>query len=204
MSQTISAAVVRESGGKLQIEPVTLGAPRPHEVVVKLVATGVCHTDMVVRDQLFPAPLPLVLGHEGAGQVVAVGTAVKSIELGDRVVMTFMSCGHCNTCVSGHPAHCENMGPLNFGGAREDGSAAMCDCHGAVVHSHFFRQSSFCSAILDHVTPEMAIYGEEAFGPITTIVRVANADEAVDVANDTAYGLSSAVFGQGMTRAMAV
>lgn len=150
MTQTISAAVVRESGGKLQIEPVTLGAPRPHEVVVKLVATGVCHTDMVVRDQLFPTPLPLVLGHEGAGQVVAVGTAVKSIEPGDHVVMTFMSCGHCNTCVSGHPAHCENMGPLNFGGAREDGSAAMCDCHGAVVHSHFFGQSSFATTTLAH------------------------------------------------------
>ena len=73
----VTVAVLRESGSKLLFEQAQLAVPRPDEVRVRVVATGVCHTDMVVRDQLFPTPLPIVLGHEGAGVVEAVGAAVK-------------------------------------------------------------------------------------------------------------------------------
>ncbi len=148
MSQSITAAVVREAGSNLKLESLTLGDPQPHEVVIKMVATGVCHTDMVVRDQLFTSPLPLVLGHEGAGIVHAVGSEVSNVKPGDHVVLTFMSCGHCDTCLSGHPAYCENMAPLNFGGAREDGTSGLCDCAGHPVHGHFFGQSSFSTYAL--------------------------------------------------------
>jgi aryl-alcohol dehydrogenase len=144
----VTAAVVRQAGSELAIEELTLGDPQPHEVVVKMVATGVCHTDMVVRDQLFASPLPLVLGHEGAGVVHAIGSEVTNVVPGDHVILTFMSCGHCGTCQSGHPAYCENMAPLNFGGGREDGTSCLCDSHGHAVHGHFFGQSSFSTYAL--------------------------------------------------------
>jgi aryl-alcohol dehydrogenase len=98
---------------------------------------------MVVRNQDYSAPLPMILGHEGAGLVEAIGDDVTTVQVGDHVVMTYMSCGLCDTCESGHPAHCEHMGPLNFGGGRMDGSSAVTDAHGHLVHDHFFGQSTF-------------------------------------------------------------
>lgn len=140
----IQAAVLRESGAPLKLEDVLLEAPRPTEVRVRVVASGVCHTDMVVRDQLFPTPMPIILGHEGAGVVDAVGSAVTTVKPGDHVVMTYMSCGLCLPCETGHPAHCTHMHPLNFGGGRLDGSASSCACEShAPIHDHFFGQSSF-------------------------------------------------------------
>jgi aryl-alcohol dehydrogenase len=143
-SMNIRAAVLRTSGAPLEIEDVLLEAPRPTEVRVRVVATGVCHTDMVVRDQLFPTPLPIILGHEGAGVVDAVGSAVTTVQPGDHVVMTYMSCGLCLPCETGHPAHCTHMHPLNFGGGRLDGSSSACACgNDHAIHDHFFGQSSF-------------------------------------------------------------
>jgi aryl-alcohol dehydrogenase len=143
-SMNIRAAVLRTSGAPLEIEDVVLQAPRPTEVRVRVVATGVCHTDMVVRDQLFPTPLPIILGHEGAGVVDAVGSAVTTVQPGDHVVMTYMSCGLCLPCETGHPAHCTHMHPLNFGGGRLDGSTSACACgNDHAIHDHFFGQSSF-------------------------------------------------------------
>ncbi|WP_053160546.1 NAD(P)-dependent alcohol dehydrogenase [Pseudomonas sp. P1.8] len=140
----VKVAVLRQTGAKLKIESAKLGAPRPTEVRVRIVATGVCHTDMVVRDQLFPTPLPIILGHEGAGIVESVGYAVTTVAPGDHVVMTYMSCGLCLPCETGHPAHCSHMHPLNFGGGRIDGSTSTCSCDDASpIHDHFFGQSSF-------------------------------------------------------------
>ncbi|TWI48232.1 aryl-alcohol dehydrogenase [Pseudomonas duriflava] len=145
----ITAAVLREAGAPLRLERATLGAPRPDEVRVRIVATGVCHTDMVVRDQLFPTPMPIVLGHEGAGVVEAVGASVTTIEPGDHVVMTYMSCGLCLPCETGHPAHCSHMHPLNFGGSRLDGSTSTCGCEdNTPIHDHFFGQSSFSTYVV--------------------------------------------------------
>lgn len=143
-SMRVRAAVLRASGASLEIEDVLLEAPRPTEVRVRVVATGVCHTDMVVRDQLFPTPLPIILGHEGAGVVDAVGSAVTTVQPGDHVVMTYMSCGLCLPCETGHPAHCAHMHSLNFGGGRLDGSTSACACgNDHAIHDHFFGQSSF-------------------------------------------------------------
>jgi aryl-alcohol dehydrogenase len=144
----VRAAVVREKGGEFLIEQVKLEAPRPTEVLVRVVASGVCHTDMVVRNQDFTAPLPMILGHEGSGVVEAVGSDVTTISPGDHVVMTYMSCGLCDTCESGHPAHCEHMGALNFGGGRLDGSCSAEDSHGHALHDHFFGQSAFAEYAL--------------------------------------------------------
>jgi aryl-alcohol dehydrogenase len=145
----VQVAVLREAGARLRLERAELGAPRPDEVRVRIVATGVCHTDMVVRDQLFPTPLPIVLGHEGAGIVESVGSAVTTIVPGDHVVLTYMSCGLCLPCETGHPAHCSHMHPLNFGGGRLDGSTSTCSCEGnAPIHDHFFGQSSFSTYVV--------------------------------------------------------
>jgi len=143
--QSIRAAVARQPGQALQFENATLEAPRDNEVLVRMVATGVCHTDIVVRDQKFTTPLPLILGHEGAGIVERVGRAVTTVEPGDHVVMTYMYCGLCAPCATGHPAHCAHMGPLNFGGGRLDGSSSACRHDGGELHDHFFGQSSFAT-----------------------------------------------------------
>lgn len=91
----IKAAVVRTKGAPFNIEPVSLRTPVADEVLVRIVATGMCHTDMIIRDQYYPVPLPVVLSHEGAGIVGSVGPQVKHLQVGDHVVLTCGSCGHC-------------------------------------------------------------------------------------------------------------
>jgi aryl-alcohol dehydrogenase len=144
----IKAAVVREKGGPFSIETLSLEGPRRDEVLVKVVATGMCHTDMVARDKVYPVPHPIVLGHEGAGIVESVGADVFKVAPGDSVVLTFPSCGRCKPCRLGRIAHCEKTFPLSFGGARLDGSTATVDGQGEKVHDHFFAQSSFATYAL--------------------------------------------------------
>jgi len=140
----ITAAVAREPAGALSIETLELDAPRPDEVLVRIVATGLCHTDIAVRDQHIPTPLPLVLGHEGAGVIAAVGSQVTGLAPGDHVILGFAACRECSPCLGGEPNYCAHFMPLNFGGARMDGSKALHDAHGD-IGSHFFGQSSFAS-----------------------------------------------------------
>ncbi len=148
-TREIRAAVVRTTAGPFQLETLRLADPRPDEVEVRIVATGMCHTDMVARDQLYDVPHPIVLGHEGAGVVERVGSAVRKVAPGDHVVLTYLWCGRCAPCLGGHPTYCARFYPLNFGGAREDGSTATSDATGA-VHDHFFGQSSFGTYALAH------------------------------------------------------
>ncbi len=143
--QTIRAAVLREARQPLGFESATLEPPRHDEVMVRMVATGVCHTDMVVRDQLYTTGMPMILGHEGAGIVVQIGSGVTTVAVGDHVVLTYMYCGLCASCATGHPAHCENMGALNFAGGRLDGSSSALSQDGRQLHDHFFGQSSFAT-----------------------------------------------------------
>lgn len=143
----VKAAVVREAAGPFSIEQLTLEEPRADEVRVRIIATGLCHTDIVVRDQLIPAPLPLVLGHEGAGIIDAVGADVTDFVVGDPVVLGFAACRECVQCAAGEPAYCDHFTPLNFGGARADGSQSLSDDDSG-IGSHFFGQSSFASHAL--------------------------------------------------------
>jgi aryl-alcohol dehydrogenase len=142
---TITAAVVREQGAPLTLEQLELDDIRDDEVRVKLVATGVCHTDAIVRDGIYPTPLPAVLGHEGAGIVEAVGKAVTTVRPGDHVVLSAAYCTHCKQCRAGRVAYCENLFAQDFGGRRTDGSTALTDADGTSISSHFFGQSSFGS-----------------------------------------------------------
>jgi aryl-alcohol dehydrogenase len=140
----ITAAVAREHGQPFTIEELELDQIRHNEVRVRLVATGICHTDAIVRDGVYPTPLPAVLGHEGAGIVEAIGDSVTSVVPGDHVVLAAAYCGHCKRCRNGQMAYCENLFAADFGGRRLDGSTAISK-DGEAISSHFFGQSSFAT-----------------------------------------------------------
>ncbi|WP_427165098.1 NAD(P)-dependent alcohol dehydrogenase [Streptomyces sp. C1-1] len=148
MSITTRAAVVESGGAPFTLADVELDEPGPHEAVVRMVATGLCHTDLGVASGGLPFPLPGVLGHEGAGVVEAVGPAVTGVAPGDHVVLSFTSCGECRNCDGGHPAYCATWLPLNLiGGRRADGSGTI-SRDGEPLGGHFFGQSSFAERAL--------------------------------------------------------
>lgn len=141
------AAVLREPRGALALEDVELEDPREGEVLVRIAGVGICHTDLGACDGHVPLPLPVVLGHEGAGVVEAVGDGVRALQPGDHVVLSFDSCGACQTCRDGHPAYCREFAALNSTGRRPDGSATMRQGD-APVHGSFLGQSSFATHAL--------------------------------------------------------
>ena len=140
---TITAAVAREHHAPLSLEELELDEIRDNEVRVRMVATGICHTDAVIRDGLAPTPLPAVLGHEGTGVVEEVGRSITTVKPGDHVVLAAAYCGTCRQCRAGRMAYCENVLAQDFGGRRRDGSTALSAKDGTPISSHFFGQSSF-------------------------------------------------------------
>lgn len=147
----VTAAVARSAGGDFVLEEVELDEPRADEILVRIGAVGVCHTDLVARDGGMPFTLPAVLGHEGAGVVVRTGASVTKVAAGDRVAITFRSCGQCERCQSGNPAYCYTMPALNYIGMRPDGTKAI-HRDGEAVSSNFFGQSSFATYALAYET----------------------------------------------------
>ena len=144
----ITAAVVESKDGPFQLDEVEIGEPRSDELLVKIVAAGMCHSDLSVRSQATPFPLPGVLGHEGAGVVEQVGAQVSDFHVGDKVVLSFDSCGSCPPCQAGKPVYCQHWIALNLlGGSRLDGSATLTRA-GSHLHGHFFGQSSFATHAL--------------------------------------------------------
>lgn len=165
----ITAAVARDAGGPFSIETLVLDDPRPGEILVRIVATGLCHTDLVVRDQVLPTPLPAVLGHEGAGIVEAVGAGVTSVAPGDPVVIGFASCGTCPNCADHQPAYCANFMLYNFAGVRPDMSHSIHTHAGEPISSSFFGQSSFATYALgteENVVKVPADAPLELLGPL--------------------------------------
>ncbi len=146
----ITAAVLDEFHSPLRIEEVEIEEPREDEVLVKIAAAGICHTDGITRDGALPFPPPGVLGHEGAGVVAAVGDRVTSVKVGDKVVIGWPWCGECRNCLDGQPRYCVDIGQLAFGGSRSDGSTALRRADGSPLHSHFFGQSSFATYAIAH------------------------------------------------------
>jgi len=145
----IRAAVVHEKGQPFQIEELDLAPPKAGEVLVKIVASGVCHTDEVAQLQFIPVPLPAVFGHEGCGIAEQVGQGVTEFKAGDRVGFSFGFCGHCENCLSAHQHACENFNAINFAGVMSDGTTRL--SQNGVGVSSFFGQSSFAShAVVNH------------------------------------------------------
>ncbi|MGQ0697256.1 MAG: NAD(P)-dependent alcohol dehydrogenase [Panacagrimonas sp.] len=138
------AAVVRTVNTPWAIEDVEISAPREDEVLVRMVGTGICHTDITCREGHFPVPMPIVLGHEGAGVVEAVGAKVTQLKAGDHVVLSFDSCGKCHNCDDHKPSYCFDFYPRNLAGKRSDGSATV-TANGEPLNALFFCQSSFAT-----------------------------------------------------------
>ena len=141
----IRAAVLRKKDGPLKIETLSMEGPQDTEVLIRTVASGVCHTDISMIHHWETADGPQVLGHEGAGIVELTGKKVKAVRPGDHVVLSYQSCGTCRECKKGRPTKCRRFYELNFGFHRLDGSNAL---ERSGVHGHFFGQSSFSSYIL--------------------------------------------------------
>ncbi|KAJ4249861.1 hypothetical protein NW762_012204 [Fusarium torreyae] len=145
MSRTTDAIVLREHNKAVALETTVLGELRTDEVLVEIHATGVCHTDLLCMKGKLPAPAPIVLGHEGAGVVLAKGAEINTVEPGDKVILSYNFCGTCEECAGNHQFYCQSILKLNFGGGRGDGTSALklSGVNDADLHGHFFGQSSF-------------------------------------------------------------
>ncbi len=140
----IRAAILEESGRRLpyaRSKPLTVGdvelaPPGPGEALIRMAAAGLCHSDLSVINGDRPRPVPMVLGHEAAGIVEALGAGIDDLAVGDHVVMVFVpSCGHCNPCAEGRPALCEPAARANGAGEMLGGGRRLAR-GGEAVHHH--------------------------------------------------------------------
>jgi S-(hydroxymethyl)glutathione dehydrogenase/alcohol dehydrogenase len=140
----INAAVLREMGSPISVEQLELAPPREDEVLVRVAAAGVCHSDLHLADgHLGSTRQPIVLGHEGAGVVEAVGSAVQHVVPGDHVGFCFVpSCGVCAQCRAGRANLCEPAGVHNGLGVLGDGTTRLSFPDGTPV-KHFLSVSCF-------------------------------------------------------------
>ena len=138
----MTAALSHGPHSPFTLDTVEIDDPRADEILVRIVATGLCHTDLFTKSALPERLGPCVFGHEGAGVVEAVGSSIDSIAPGDHVLLSYRSCGVCRQCLSGHRAYCESSHGLNSSGARTDGSTPI-RRDGTPLRSAFFGQSSF-------------------------------------------------------------
>jgi S-(hydroxymethyl)glutathione dehydrogenase / alcohol dehydrogenase len=148
----MKAAVLWAPGTPVEVVDVELAAPNEGEVLVRIAASGVCHTDLHVVDGHLPEPLPAVLGHEAAGVVVATGPGVEGLQEGDHVVLALVpSCGRCEPCRRGRRNFCELGARMSSTGTLADGTSRL-SLNGAALH-HFNSVSSFAEYA---VVPESA------------------------------------------------
>lgn len=204
LTMKINAAVVRESGGSFALETLELDEPRADEVLVRISGVGICHTDLICRDQQYPVPLPVVLGHEGSGIVEKVGKDVKGLLAGDPVVLSFCTCGHCDNCLEGLPSRCLSIFESNFSGCREDGSHTLWHQEDP-VNGHFFGQSSFASHVIAHQKNTVKVSKDvpiELLGPLGCGIQT-GAGTVMNALQPEA-GSSIAVFGCGAVGLSAV
>ncbi len=139
-----TAAVLNQPNGPFSLETVDVADPQAGEVRVAIKAVGICHTDLVIASGAMGLQFPAVLGHEGAGIVDAVGASVTSVKPGDKVLLTFNSCGTCKPCDHHEPAYCNHFVPLNMLAVRGDGSTRLTR-DGQPIADNFFGQSSFAT-----------------------------------------------------------
>lgn len=195
----ITAAVLRDGHGPFSVEELELGEPGAGEVLVRMVATGMCHTDLLFRE--LPAEFfagPAVFGHEGAGVVESVGSGVTKVAPGDHVVLSFDHCGSCKACDVGRYACCYDFQAHNMSGGRIDGTSSLSDGEGERIGSHFFGQSSFASHAV--VAERSAVKVDkdlplEKLGPLGCGIQTGAG--AILITLDVQPGDSVAVYGAG-------
>ncbi len=142
-----TAAIVERQGADFALGELELDEPREDEVLVRMVATGLCHTDITLKGFLPEEMFPNIFGHEGAGVVEQVGSAVDGIEVGDHVILSFRSCRACENCKAGLVGYCDSALLLNYMGMRMDGSITY-SREGSPVFGSFFGQSSLSAHAL--------------------------------------------------------
>ncbi|WP_297800543.1 NAD(P)-dependent alcohol dehydrogenase [uncultured Brevundimonas sp.] len=198
------AAVTPALGEDFIHREVELDALRPDEVLVRIRAVGICHTDIAHRDGAAHFDLPAVLGHEGAGVIEAVGDAVSDLAVGDAVVLSYFACRTCTSCREHRPAYCRQSFAGNFAGARPDGSRTL-RLDGKEIASAFFGQSSFAHHAI------VAAKGAVRVGhdlPLSTLAPlgcgIQTGAGAVMNTLDLKAGQSLAVFGAGAVGLSAV
>jgi aryl-alcohol dehydrogenase len=212
------AAVVEGQGQPFTIAEVELDEPREDEVLVRMVATGICHTDITMGHFLPPEMFPNVFGHEGAGIVEAVGPQVQGLAPGDHVVMSFRSCRDCAKCKAGLVGYCDQTLLLNYMGMRMDGSTSL-QRDGSPVFGNFFGQSSLAAHALAYtdncvkVDPDLdlsilAPYGcgfQTGAGTVLNVLRP-KADDSLVVYGVGAVGLAAvaAAAAEGVESVVAV
>lgn len=196
----VTAAVFEADRPLPLLQELELAEPRANEVVVRMVATGICHTDLKAAAPGSPIPRPVVLGHEGAGIVEKVGSAVRKVAPGDHVVMTFASCGSCPSCREAEPAYCHDQVKLNFGctnGHLQRGAEP--------VFGAFFGQSSFASHA---IATERNVVKVRKDAPLATLgplgCGIQTGAGAVLNDLDVKAGSTFAVFGAGSVGLSAV
>ena len=202
----VKAAVLRASGyaqpfaesSPLMIETVNLAPPGRGEVLVRILAASLCHSDLSVIDGSRPRPLPMVLGHEAAGEIVELGEGVEGLKAGDRVVLVFVpACGHCEPCATGRPALCEPGAAANGAGELLGGGRRWTDDEGNRLGHHLgvsaFAEYVVASArsvvrIDRELAPEIAaLFGCAVLTGVGAVVNTAK----------IAPGESVAIFGLG-------
>lgn len=187
----IKAAVLHEMGlskpyaesKPLKIETLELDEPTKNEILIKIGAVGLCHSDLSVINGSRPRPTPMALGHEAAGEIMQVGEDVTDLEVGDHVVCTFVpSCGHCLPCKEGRPALCENGAASNEKGEMLDGGRRLHNDDGEVNHhlgvSGFATHAVVSANSVVKVDPkvpleEVAIFGCAVITGIGAVINTA-------------------------------
>jgi aryl-alcohol dehydrogenase len=200
----IRAAVLSKDSSHLDIETLTLEPARADEVIVRLVATGVCHTDIKHSEPGGIVPRPAVLGHEGAGIVVATGSAVTRVKAGDPVVLSYDYCSTCASCLAGARSYCHELRPRNFGGTRPDGTSPL-SRDGTFIHGSFFGQSSFATHAMAYERNVVKVPREaplERLGPLGCGVQTGAG--AIINAFKAEAGCTVAVIGSGAVGLSAV
>jgi aryl-alcohol dehydrogenase len=193
----VLSAVFRDGDNQARLEKLHFSGLRDDEVLVRIVAAGICHTDLTCRSGFMAAPRPVVLGHEGSGIVERVGAAVHSVAQGDPVVMSFLSCGDCARCAGGEPSYCLHFLPGNLSGRRPDGTTALFADDGA-VSGHFFGQSSFATSSVANIRNVVKVRADaplEFLGPLGCGIQT-GAGSVMNVLGPKP-GESLAVFGAG-------
>ena len=138
------AAVMPGPNASFEIEPIKVVAPKAGEILVDIKAVGICHSDLVIASGAFGTAFPAVFGHEGAGVVHSVGEGVTKVSPGDKVLLTFNSCGQCERCAADDPSYCLQFTALNMACCRPDGSSRLYSGD-TPISDNFFGQSSFAS-----------------------------------------------------------
>ena len=167
----------------LKIEEIDLDAPGPGEVLVKMIAAGLCHSDLSVISGVRPRPVPMALGHEASAQVVQVGEGVTDLKAGDRVVLVFVpSCGHCMPCMEGRPALCEPGAESNGKGTLLSGERRLHLGSQAVNHhvgvsafaEHAVVSRRSCVKLEQDIDPvEAALFGCAVLTGVGAVVNTA-------------------------------